>query len=393
MTRLFLVLLTLAVTLTPTRAFPAPKKASLREVVLRDVEKRFPDQALLRAPAWKKAKASLPGDAKSPFDTLPLELQQHALNELLGHLASPPTILLSEADEAFYAWKELVATKPPAPTFRDVGASFERLGAKWFVSYVYEGSPAFGKLLAGDEVVSTSHGGMEPFAALQLDSTSATISFDIRRTPQDKPQTVVLTPRRESFWARQTRETIQSSRVIPVCSRQIAYLRLSALRQGPPMEALKDSLTKFEKSSDAMLLDIRKSFAGGTPGRSLEWLTLASDEVLYRKPLFILIDKDTSGPLEALAFLLQSRKRATLVGTPSAGALAPVDVIPISGTDVNFLLVVTSSLAPEEARAIQGKGLVPNRRLEATFVYQAGHDQLFQDALRVAAECPAKPGK
>lgn len=75
-------------------------------------------------------------------------------------------------------------------------------------------------------------------------------------------------------------------------------------------------LESFFLPKNIALLEFRSRGGQPTVEKTVAWLTREK----YDKPLFIVVNKKTASAAEALAFALQAKGRAVVVGQPSAGA-------------------------------------------------------------------------
>ena len=167
---------------------------------------------------------------------------------------------------------------------------------------------------------------------------------------------------------------------------RIACIRPPAFRKedtGP----VRDALTKFAAGETAaLILDLRAPAADSDPAIAAELAALflpkntplfisagtadlqsaspiksASDPVWTRE-LIILTDTDTSNTAEILAAVLQLKKRALIIGSPTRGRTAAVAELPVRKTDAGQLVLhytaqrVTFPDMPDPF----GKGLTPD---------------------------------
>ena len=174
---------------------------------------------------------------------------------------------------------------------------------------------------------------------------------------------------------------------VKILEGNIGYLRLTSIEINErSLPVVYEAMRKME-NTNALVIDLRNNGGGGSEkGAVLEsyfldagiplldftsrngvmrtdstvsWLT----EKKYTKPLYILIDKNTASAAEALAFVLQQKKRAKIVGETSAGAAYMNDWFVLN--DDNYVSVSTSSPSLHgTSQTWEGTGIEPDIRIK-----------------------------
>ncbi len=131
---------------------------------------------------------------------------------------------------------------------------------------------------------------------------------------------------------------------VKILEDNIGYIKLSEINISEKSLPTLFAAMEFVSNTKALILDLRDNGGGGsevgpvlesfflpknidllefksrtgevTAEKTVPWLT----QKKYNHPLFIIINKKTGSAAEALAFVLQAKKRAIVVGSPSAGA-------------------------------------------------------------------------
>jgi len=95
------------------------------------------------------------------------------------------------------------------------------------------------------------------------------------------------------------------------------------------------------------------------------------------KPVFVLISKRTFSAGEALAFVLQAQKRATVIGEATVGGSGAIEFKPI---DTRFTLVLPTTRVTSAAtrKGWAGTGVQPDVKVPA--------GQALDTALKMAAK-------
>ena len=113
---------------------------------------------------------------------------------------------------------------------------------------------------------------------------------------------------------------------------------------------------------------------------------IATDGIAFARslPMVVLIDADSASSAEILAGALQDHRRAVLVGTTTYGKGSVQSVLPL-GDGTALKLTVARYLTPA-GRAIHGKGIEPDIRVEATSKNDEGNghaDRPLDEARRI----------
>jgi C-terminal processing protease CtpA/Prc len=167
----------------------------------------------------------------------------------------------------------------------------------------------------------------------------------------------------------------------------IGYLRLTSIEiNDESLPVLYEAMRKLE-NTNALVIDLRDNGGGesekgpviesyflpaNTPlldftsrngvmrtDSTVNWLT----EKKYTKPVYILVNKNTASAAEALAFVLQQKKRAKIAGETSAGAAYMNDWFILN--DDNYVSVSTSSPSLHgTTQTWEGTGIEPDIRIK-----------------------------
>lgn len=146
------------------------------------------------------------------------------------------------------------------------------------------------------------------------------------------------------FHSKEAQERNFGFEEVKVMKGNIGYIKLSEINISEKSLPTMFAALEFVAHTRALILDLRGNGGGGSEiGPVLESMFLPKQVKLlefksrggqvtteatvswiqqkrYSNPLFIIINKKTGSAAEALTFALQAKKRATVVGQPSAGA-------------------------------------------------------------------------
>jgi carboxyl-terminal processing protease len=243
------------------------------------------------------------------------------------------------------------------------------------VGEVFEGSPAFkAGLRRGDEIVTVNGQPFEPVYSIKSLKTGVKATFNIKRTPWDKPTSIKVGTVVESLEESMLRATKLSVQIKRVGNKDFGYIRLWDSSNEEIREILKHVTKKFEGKTSAMLLDLRGGIGVSIEG--LETIFTPGKGQIYKGPLFVLTNRFTADGKERLAHLLQINANAQIIGERPMGAI-------LSGKIIT--LEPRSSLAFFPDRDSTER-LTPNIRVKDTLVYTAGHDNLLWEALKIASK-------
>lgn len=261
---------------------------------------------------------------------------------------------------------------PPAPAM--IPAWLTRRGNNW---YVYQPSTLASRelhLKRGDEVVFPS--------GFPLDFTGAPAtkkSVKVKSLSWDKPATRDITldlksPEQLLLEIMQSNKKIMktgldSTGFLPLPSIDLASIRTDFVA----------SLQAFEGTTSQLVIDLRGPFGeGGLSGIEM-FLNDKGQRVNYKKPLFLLVDRYTSGGKETLAGMLQRHAHATLIGEVTSGRTAPVELTELS--DNKFLLITEH---PDKSSG--SAPLVPDYPIKDSLMFAAGQDEILSQTLKLVTK-------
>jgi len=344
-----------------------------------------------RHPKWEALVMSTRRQLESPADEAKA---RQAIAAVLAPLGPSHASLLSDEDQAYWALTSAFSGRMEGGRLRHIGAWFERAGKRWFIRTVFAGSPAErAGLRRGDEIVSVDGNPLAPVLAFSGQRPGEQSTVVYRRFPWEKPVRVQVETVLESFQETQLHALTLGQTRRQVQGKSVAYVALSAATHPRLRAAFADAVRTAEKAADALVIDLRGSYGGADltyvepffPQPVPQEPTGArANPALYDKPLVALVDGGTRHGKEWLARLLQTSKRATLVGQRTAGALLvgrPFEIAPR-----HLMLYLTTSTSPTDTAAkLDGQPLIPDVIVEDSLLYSAGDDPQLRQALITAA--------
>ncbi|MBX9767636.1 MAG: hypothetical protein K2X47_10230, partial [Bdellovibrionales bacterium] len=176
--------------------------------------------------------------------------------------------------------------------------------------------------------------------------------------------------------------SIQSTKVIQKNGVRIGYFHLWSGTHSAFLDALRNAVTELGPQTDGMILDLRDGYGGAWwdyldpffPSREKMFVatTVSRDGereillresrrpgILYEKPLVILINEGVRSGKESLAFEFQKSKRATLVGTRTAGAFVSGRGY-FSEENVSYILFLSVQGMELDGKVLEGSGVAPD---------------------------------
>lgn len=262
----------------------------------------------------------------------------------------------------------------------------------WFVSDVYDGSPADrAGILVGDEVLSVDGAPYREIESFR-GKTGRTVEVRLRRRPDTEPITVKVAV--ETLRPLRTFEKAiaDSAAVTMHDGRQIGYIRLWTLAARNSMGAVAEALASGRlKDADGLVLDLRGRWGGGESdaaelfvGDTPPFRLIPRDgkdilaNVRWHRPVVAIIDEGSRSGLEVFAYALKANG-IPLVGARTAGALLAGRAY-LLPDDSLLELAVTDAVIGENTR-LEGSGVQPDIPVPFSLPYAAGQDPQREAAI------------
>jgi carboxyl-terminal processing protease len=371
------------------RAAIVPDALAIYDQTTEIVTRKFYDRTFRGLP-WEKLVADHREKLNGPVDG---EKLKATLNDLLGSLRASHTEFLSADDQEYWALESIFSGKLDGAPLRQVGAWFTMIDGRWFIKTVFNGSAAEkAGLVSGDEIVSVDGRPFEPVKSF-ADWPAGPRQVAYRRARNGPERVVAITPEFKSIQNSLLGATLASSRLLLRGKTRIGYFHLWTGTHAEFREALARTARDFSGVTDALILDLRDGFGGCEPS----WLNPFFDHddeghsltPVYTKPVVVLINDGTRSGKEWLAHIFKESKRATLIGSRTAGhflAGQPFEIRP-----GQFLLYLAVNGDGPTGVNLEGRGVAPDVEISSELPYSAGKDLPLEEAIaRLAATDPAK---
>lgn len=262
----------------------------------------------------------------------------------------------------------------------------------WFVTDVYDGSPAArAGILTGDEVVSVDGAPYREIASFR-DKVGKSVEVKLRRRPDAEPMTVKVQVESLRPLPMFEKAIADSAAVVERDGRKIGYIRVWTLAARNSMGAVAEALAEGKlKDADGLVLDLRGRWGGGSsdaaemfvgdtpPFRLIDRdgeTTLAN--VRWNKPVVAIIDEGSRSGLEVFAYALKVND-IPLVGTRTAGALLAGRAY-LLPDDSMLEIAVSDAIIGDDVR-LEGSGVQPDVPVPFSLPYAAGADPQREAAI------------
>lgn len=308
----------------------------------------------------------------------------------------PGTLAYYEVADIYQRWlsRDLSSIFPPRGEvqYEGIGIATAVIDGKRFVTDVYDGAMAkTAGIRVGDEVLSVNAQPFEEIGSFKGGAgTIATVT--VRRAAKAQPVDIPVMVASISPVRMFLEAVSASARIIEDAGRDIGYIRLWTLASPLTDETVETMMRSgILSDADGLVLDLRGRW-GGISSELPEMLmedfadisfTMRngrsfSQRETWRKPIVVLIDEGTRSANELLACAMKKRG-FTLVGENSAGAVlgGSAYVLP----DDSLLMVATSMVKVDD-EVLEGKGVEPDKIVEAPVPYAGGADPQLKAAMK-----------
>ena len=377
----FYILALLAALSPKAPAKTIPDALKIYDQTADTVTRNFYDRTFRSLP-WEKMVASYRTKLGGPVEE---EELKRTINDLLDNLHASHTEFLSDGDQEYWGLKSIFSHQIDGAPVEQIGAWFVKIRGRWFIRNIFSGSPAEkAGLLGGDEIVSVNDKPLEPVRSF-TGSTVEPVKIAYRRSPDARESVIEVVPELRGIQSSLLRATLASRRVILRGRSRIGYFHLWAGTHPQFKEALTGAAQEFSSSTDAFILDLRDGFGGTDPSYLNPFFDHDdaghSIRQIYSKPMVVLINGGTRSGKEWITYLFKQTKRATLVGSRTAGyflAGMPFEIKPGM-----FLLYLAVSGDGPSGVNLEGKkkGVVPDIYIGFELPYSAGKDPQLEAAI------------
>ena len=273
-----------------------------------------------------------------------------------------------------------------------IGMVAQQGNGLWFVSDVYDGSPAArAGILTGDEIIAVDGAPYRQIASFR-DKVGKQVEVKLRRRPDAAPVTLKVQVESLRPLPMFEKAIADSATLFESDGRKIGYIRLWTLAARNSMGAVAEALAEGKlKDADGLVLDLRGRWGGGSSdaaelfvGDTPPFRLVDRDgetmlaNVRWRRPVVAIIDEGSRSGLEVFAYALKVNKVA-LVGARSAGALLAGRAF-LLPDDSLLEIAVSDAIIGDNVR-LEGSGVQPDIPVPFSLPYAAGADPQREAAI------------
>ncbi len=341
-------------------------------------EKRKPEMDRLLAKYRPIANAA---KSKAEFDK--------AVNGMIAEFGDSHFALLTDEDQGYYMFENL-ANPNTTVEMPFIGIWAKRESDAYVAKMVMEGSDAFtAGIRPGDQLKSLDGSPFSPIQALR-GKTGQKLKLEYVRSGQSKfAEVEVESGKGLDMFLNASRN---SARVIESGGKKIGYFHLWTQGSDGFRNALKGAVMGKLRNTDAFILDLRDGF-GGRPENFFEPFFMPDMPVVYKlggveqstafgygtqKPLIVLINGGSRSAKEVSALMFKKSKRATLIGTQTAGNV--LGTTPWRLNEWAFLEIPIAEVTADGIN-LEKNGVKPDIEVKDGFDGQ-GNDLVIQAAIK-----------
>jgi carboxyl-terminal processing protease len=346
------------------------------------VKERFYD-AKLHGVDWESIKEKYRAkleDVKSKADFADL------MNRMLAELKASHTEYITDDDVNFYMLPAVLRGDMENGQVTHIGVMGHPIGKEYVIAGVLEGGPAEAAGIQSGDRLLTADG--EPFttAGSFRGKEGESVEVVLRREGEADTRTVTVKPVRSNMLKAFLEATKKSARVLNMDGKKIGYVHLWTMAHDSFRAALHEIVLRQLYDTDGLILDLRDGYGGRPEGFAnpfflpdVTWeqemrgtgRSIRSNG--YGKPMVVLINTGTRSAKEFFAYQFKKSRRATLVGTTTAGAFLGANAFAVGSDGLLELAVVGLRV---DGKRLEGAGVSPDIEVPAKATYRTDDTQL-----------------
>lgn len=325
------------------------------------------------------------------------------VNRMLDELRVSHTGYFTDDDIEFTMLPAVMRGDLEGYRVAQIGVMGRTVGKAYVVAGVLEGGPAErAGIRSGDHLLSADG---KPFtsAGSFRGKEGTSVSVTLRREGETEARTVRVQPVKENVLRAFLEATRRSARILNVGGKRLGYIHLWTMGHDAFREALEELVLTKLYATDGLILDLRDGYGGRPWGfedvffrPDVAWEQQRRGKrprvqhTGYTKPLVVLINGGTRSAKESLAYELRQSRRATLVGSRTAGAFLGAGTFAIGKEGLLELAVLGLKL---DGKRLEGAGVAPDVAVSPAFSYTDRDAQLLRaEQVLLAAIEPRSPG-
>jgi carboxyl-terminal processing protease len=325
------------------------------------------------------------------------------MNRMLDELRVSHTGYFTDDDIEFSMLPAVMRGDLEGNRVAHIGVMGRTVGREYVVAGVLEGGPADrAGIQSGDHLLSVDG---KPFttAGSFRGKEGSSVAVTLRREGETETRVVRVQPVKENVLRAFLEATRRSARILRVDGKRLGYIHLWTMGHDAFSEALEELVLTKLYATDGLILDLRDGYGGHPwgfgdvffrPDVAWEQQYRRGEPRIrhtgYAKPLVVLINGGTRSAKESFAYELHLSRRATLVGSRTAGAFLGAGSFPIGKEGLLELAVLGLKL---DGKRLEGTGIAPDVAVTSAFSYTDRDAQLLRaEQVLLAAIEQRQPG-
>jgi len=316
------------------------------------------------------------------------------VNAMLAELRASHIEYIPDDDVGFALFRSVMGGGFTGNEIAHIGVMGTRQNGQYIVSGVLEGYPAQKVGIKSGDVLLTVNG--KPFETAGSfrggEGKPHTLMYG---GPRGTTGLVEVTPIKENPLKSYLTATKRSIKTLNIEGKKIGYIHLWTMANDEFRALLENTVLGELHNTDGLILDLRDGHGGRPWGyadpfflpdivweQQMRGTKMVQTKSGYGKPMVVLINKGTRSAKEFFSYQFKKTKRATLVGTPTAGAFLGASMVPIGKDSILELPVVNLRV---DGQRLEGVGVAPDIVVEPSDTY-GENDAQFREAKRVLME-------
>lgn len=310
------------------------------------------------------------------------------VNQMLDELHASHTSYLDDNDVEYSMLSAVIEQDLQGHKIAHIGVMGRTVGQEFVISAVYDGGPAQkAGLMSGDRIVSVDGKPFETAGSVK-GKEGQTVSVQFRREGNPTLQTAAVTPVKQNVLRAFLDATAQSARILNVGGHKIGYVHLWTMGNDAFKTTLEQLVTGKLHDTEGLILDLRDGYGGNPFGYTdvfyrpdVAWEqqyhgTQPSTRFTgYDKPMVALINGGSRSAKEFFTYQLKKTKRATVVGTTTAGAFLGAGKVDIGPDGMLELAIVGLRV---DGKRLEGPGVSPDVEVPIAHAYTDQDTQLLR---------------
>lgn len=352
--------------------------------VCSSIETQFYDKNL-RGINWKQ----LCGAYRAKLNIVKTKAEFKALvNQMLDELHASHTSYVDDTDVEYSMLSAVISQDLQGHRIEHIGLMGHPVGTEFVISAVFDGGPAQkAGLMSGDHILSVEGKPFETAGSFK-GKADVPVSVQFRRDGNSAVQTASVTPATQNVVRAFLDATAASARILTVGNRKIGYIHLWTMGNEAFKTTLDQLVTGKLHDTDGLILDLRDGYGGNPFGYTdvffrpdVAWeqqyhgakpVTLHTG---YDKPMVALINGGSRSAKEFFTYQLKKTKRATIVGTTTAGAFLGAGKVDIGADGILELAILGLRV---DGKLLEGPGVSPDVEVPIAHAYTDQDTQMLR---------------